>query len=250
MLRILRNTALLTFVAGLALLAFGAVSYFTKAPAAEPDAGPRVFDVVPTATPTAAATATAADLTPTPATPTPTPFAGAVARLQIPRFEVDAAIEAIGIDSANRMEVPVDYRNVGWYAPEETGWTAIPSRPGWGGNSVYAAHVDWYPSMRGPFYDLDQVEAGDLITIVMEDGTEYSYEAVRFTRYTATTMPTGDVIWPPDKPNGEEWITLITCGGTLVRDYPGGPGHYEQRDVVVARLITPVDDPADTLENP
>jgi len=240
MLSILRNTALLTFVAGLSLLVFGLVSYFTEAPAAEPEEPPRVFDYVPTATPTARATATVT-VTATatvPAVPTPTPFAGPVARLKIPRFDVDAAIESIGVDASNRMEVPADYRNVGWYDPAETGWTAIPSIPGWAGNSVFSAHVDWYPSMRGPFYDLDQVEQGDLIIIVMEDGTEYTYEAVRLTRYTATTMPTGDIIWPTDKPEGEEWVTLITCGGTLVRDYPGGPGHYEQRDVVVARRVT------------
>lgn len=247
MLRILRNTALLTFVAGLSLLVFGLVSYFTEAPAAEPEEPPRVFDYVPTATPgSATATPTASS-----ASPTPTPYAGPVARLKIPRFDVDAAIESIGIDANNRMEVPADYRNVGWYDPEETGWTAIPSIPGWGGNSVFSAHVDWYPSMRGPFYDLDQVEGGDLVILVMDNGIEYVYEVVRLTRYTASTMPTGDIIWPPDKPDGEEWITLITCGGTLVRDYPGGPGHYEQRDVVVAKRVTLGEEAGeDPSENP
>lgn len=246
--RILRNTALLTFVAGLSLLVFGVISAWSDQPDEVPADPPRVFDVVPTATPTRHATATpGGSRTPELETPTPTPFAGQVARMKIPRFGVDAAMESIGVDARNQMEVPADYRNIGWYDPAKTGWTTVESRPGWGGNSVYAAHVDWYPSMRGPFYDLDQIEQGDQIVVVMENGLEYTYEAVRLTRYTASTMPTGDIIWPPDKPDGEEWITLITCGGTLVRDYPGGPGHYEQRDVVVARLVT---DAAPDAANP
>ena len=40
-----------------------------------------------------------------------------------------------------------------------------------------------------------------------------------------------------DKPEGEEWITLITCGGNLVRDADGF-GSYTHRDVVVARRIS------------
>jgi hypothetical protein len=47
----------------------------------------------------------------------------------------------------------------------------------------------------------------------------------------------GEVIWPSDQPAAEEWITLITCGGTFVRTSEQGWGEYIHRDVVVARLI-------------
>jgi hypothetical protein len=71
----------------------------------------------------------------------------------------------------------------------------------------------------------------------MEDGTRYIYEVVRYTQYDAKTIPMGDVIWPQDRPQGEEWITLITCGGTFVRTSEQGWGEYLHRDVVVARLV-------------
>ena len=39
------------------------------------------------------------------------------------------------------------------------------------------------------------------------------------------------------RPEGEEWITLITCGGRFVATQPNGLGEYLDRDVVVARRI-------------
>jgi hypothetical protein len=68
----------------------------------------------------------------------------------------------------------------------------------------------------------------------MDNGTEYHYRVIRTARYDAESIPMGDLIWPVERPPENEWVTLITCGGTLVRESPGGPGHYLQRDVVVA----------------
>ena len=178
----------------------------------------------PEATPAATETATPTQAPPTP-TPTPTPFDGNVARLKIPRFGVDAPIELLGVDETNTMETPKDTNTaVGWYH--------IWDRPGWGGNAIFSAHV-YYHNLPAPFVNLAQSQPGDLVVVQMEDGTEYVYEVFSNERYHRDTIPMGDIIWPPQRPEGEEWITLITCGGEL--DETGW--EYLYRDVVVARRI-------------
>jgi hypothetical protein len=172
---------------------------------------------------------TTAPLTPT---ATATPYGGTVARLQLEAFSVDALVEEVAIDANNVMETPVDPHKVGWYY--------IYDRPGWGGNAVFSAHVDYWPNIKGPFNRLDETEMGDRIHVVMADGTRYIYEVIAIDRYVAETMPTGDIIEPPNLPAGQEWITLITCGGDFVRRSEEGWGDYLHRDVVVARLVQSV----------
>jgi hypothetical protein len=231
---LLRRFALGTFALGLVLFAIGLVAACNGSGDSNQADPPEEFDEVSTATPTTDATRTAtarptATGTPEPPTPTPTPFAGKVAHIQLEAFGVDSLIEEIGIDASNRMETPKNPHNTGWYYPY--------SRPGWGGNAVFSAHVDYWPNIRGPFNRLDESKLGDRVHIVMEDGTRYIYEVFRYDQYDADDFPSGDVIWPSDRPEGEEWITLITCGGTFVVTSDQGWGEYLHRDVVVARLI-------------
>jgi hypothetical protein len=73
-----------------------------------------------TASPTEVATNTATPTgtnSPTPSpTATPTPYNGAVARLKMPRFNVDAPIEDLAINANNEMETPKGVNtHVGWY---------------------------------------------------------------------------------------------------------------------------------------
>ena len=161
-------------------------------------------------------------------TATPLPYAGTVASMRIPRFEVDALVENIGIDATNRLETPRDPLNVGWYG--------IYQKPGWGYNSVFSAHVDYYPSIRGPFFNLAEAEIDDEIVVVMDNGIEYRYRVISYERYRVEDIPTGDLIRARERPADEEWITLITCGGEFrFNSGSSGPGYYLHRDVVVAR---------------
>ena len=185
----LRRVAIASFAAGLVLLAFGLfVAFGGSSDPKEADVG--TFDLVPTSTNTPRATNTPTATPTEPPTATPTPFSGTVARLQIPRFDVDSAVEEIGLTDTNELETPAN--------PLDSGWYTIYDRPGWGGNAVFSAHVDWYPNIRGPFYNLAKIEAGDEIVVVMEDGTTYHYEVVRKQRYEVSNIPMGDIIWPPD----------------------------------------------------
>ena len=220
--KLLRILALVCFVAGIALLAYG----FARSSDDGRDDSPaavETYDIRVTLTPTPPATSAA--------TPTATaaPFDGAVSRLQIPRLKVDSAIEVIGVLESNQMDVPHDPLKTGWYEVE--GW----GKPGFGGNSVFAAHVDYYPNIVGPFNKLKDVIPGeDDIVVVMENGLEYRYRVIRKARFKVDEIKMGELIWPAEKPEGVEWITLITCGGDFVSLVPGGPGEYLHRDVVVA----------------
>ncbi len=225
--RFLPYLAVFTFVAGVSLLAVG----WYYAPAEAPAGPPAVvgFDIRPTETPTPTASPTNA---PTP-TPTPTPFDGKPARMVAPSLGIDHAIEEIGILPNNQLDTPHDgVNNVGWYY--------IYDKPGFGGNAVFAAHVN-YNFKPGPFVNLYKAKPGDRITIQMADGPAYVYEVFFFQRYDVNSIPMGDliagVVGGRARPGDEEWITLITCGGRFVATQPNGLGEYLDRDVAVARRI-------------
>ncbi len=178
-----------------------------------------------TPAPTEAATNTATPTNTPPPTPTatPTPFNGKVARLKIPRFNVDAPIEELAINSRNELDTPKDTnRSVGWYY--------IYDKPGFGGNALFSAHV-YYHSIPAPFVSLAKSAVGDKITVQMENGTEYTYSVISNKRYNRDTIDMGAIIWPTEKADYDEWITLITCGGEL--DSTGQ--EYISRDVIVAK---------------
>lgn len=181
----------------------------------------------PTPTPTEAATATPTSTRTPPPTPTatPTPFDGAVARIKIPRFNVDAPIEELAINGRGELDTPKDENtSVGWYY--------IYDKPGWSGNAIFSAHV-YYHSDPAPFMNLAKSAEGDEVIVAMEDGTEYRYTVISNKRYHRDEIPMGDIIWPKEKADYDEWVTLITCGGQL--DSTGQ--EYVSRDVVVAKRI-------------
>ena len=221
----LRAAAILSFLVGLALLVRGVV--VARSPHDSLAFEPIAIE------PSAPLTQQVEEVTsPVPAqTPALVPYAGNVSRLRIPRFDVDSPIENIGlIAGENELAVPKNPLNTGWYD--------IYDRPGFRGNAVFSAHVDYFPDIKGPFYNLSKLQAGDEVVVVMDNDLEYRYRVIRKQRYDASTIPMGELIWPSDKPAGAEWVTLITCGGRF-QPFAGGngAGAYLDRDVVVAERI-------------
>lgn len=214
--KLARTLSLAVFLLGAILLFAGVACSGSDAEEPEPTpVPPAEASATPTATPT----------TPPAPTATPTPFDGKVARLKIPRFNVDAPIEELAINDRNELDTPKDEnRAVGWYY--------IYDKPGWGGNAIFSAHV-YYHSIPAPFVNLAKSAEGDEVIVVMEDGTQYRYTVISNKRYHRDNMPMGDIIWPKEKADYDEWITLITCGGEL--DSTGQ--EYVSRDVVVAKRV-------------
>ena len=162
------------------------------------------------------------------ATPTPRPFDGAIARMLAPSIGLDHAVEAIGIVNG-QLDVPKDGVN-------DVGWYDLYPKPGHGLNAVFAAHVN-FNKKDGPFAHLAEIKPEAEISIVMDGGPTYLYEVIVYRQYDVDTIPTGDLIAARERPDGEEWITLITCGGEFVPDPGSEFGHYNQRDVVIAKRV-------------
>ncbi len=173
------------------------------------------------------------------ATPTPEPYDGDLVAMRIPALEVDAVVEQTDLITVNerpQLDVPADPHNVAWYPRYGT--------PGIDGDTLYSAHKDYWPDIRGPFWALAELEDGDEIVLVMDDGREYVYEVFFQRRYRTEEVPMRDLIKAdraenPEllRPADEEWITLITCGGEFVATSERGSGIYLHRDIVIARRV-------------
>lgn len=221
--KVLRMMALLLFVGGLGVLAVGLACSNGK------DDSKATPTAVPTDTPTPTATFTP---TSTP-TPTPTPFNGQVARMKLPRLNIDYPIEELGIRMPqNELDTPRD-------ATGKIGWYYIYPKPGFGLNSLWSAHVN-YNGKAGPFAKLSKAEEGDEVIVLMESGPEYRYKVISKTRYDIYTIDMGKIIDPPERPKDKEWVTLITCScepGRIVNINAQGYGECLDRDVVVAERV-------------
>lgn len=197
----------------------------TETPSPSPTPSPNVI----AATPASAAAAGKAYFPPPPPRDSAPPANGVgIARVVAPHLGLDHYVEVDRIIN-NEMESPRD----GSYA---VGFYVDYDRPGTGGNSIFSAHETW-DHFQGPFYQLNQAKVGDEVAIVMVDGKRFRYSVVSNTRYEVSTMPMAEILWPSKRPAGEEWLTLLTCGGRIVYD-SSGFGEYLDRDVVVAKRIS------------
>jgi LPXTG-site transpeptidase (sortase) family protein len=151
-------------------------------------------------------------------------------RLHIPRLYIDAPVVIMGVDENRIPQVPD--------RPDQIAWYDFSAPPGQGSNAVFSGHVDWQTRQGDPipgvFYRLREMEIGDTIDLTLEDGTRLEYKV------------TGNVATPYDDPNvvkamqptSRDVITLITCGGTWLRD-PGERfgGNYSHRIIVRAERV-------------
>src|SRR3989304_6581401 len=158
------------------------------------------------------------------------PEGPAPARIAIPSIGVDAAVQAMGRDSQNYPAVPDSGSDVAWDT-----FTAPPGR---GNNAVFSGHVDWYywgEPGEGVFYHLRELQIGDEITVGLKDGPQLRY---RVTGNVAVAYDDPDIGRVMD-PTSSDVVTLITCGGTWLRDYsnPNG-GNYSHRVVVRAERVS------------
>jgi sortase (surface protein transpeptidase) len=147
----------------------------------------------------------------------------------IEKIGVDAPIITLGLDENSVPQVPSGPYEVGWYD-----WS---SKPGWGSNAVFSGHVDWTINRQaviGVFYYLRDLGLDDVIKIVLADGTEYRYKVTANQAIEDNDPKAMKVMGAT--PN--DVITLITCGGTWIRD-PSDPqgGHYTHRQIARAELI-------------
>ncbi len=222
------GTALLA--AGATLLSIGLISYFNDDTSSAPETSSvsdqllSIDDVpnLPVAIPYY-----------NPQRTTPAPEAPAVTvplRLMIDRLGVDAPVGVYQLDADGVPEVPVAED-----AGEVVAWYDFSSKPGAGSNAVFAGHITW---SRAPavFANLNDLQAGDVIRLVSDDGREYAYEV--FANFDVDPYDTESL--KVMAPTETDTVTLITCGGTWIPDASQQfGGDYTTRTIVQAKLVQP-----------
>ncbi|MEV4349269.1 class F sortase [Actinoplanes sp. NPDC049596] len=141
-------------------------------------------------------------------------------RLRIPALELDAAVDAVGIDEATGdFAVPPSVDEVGWYR-YGPGFAAT------AGSIVVAGHVDSAAEGEGAFFHLGRLDAGDTVTLTGPDGRERAFEVIARERYRKTAVPLEKYFARDGAPR----LTLITCGGP----FDPKTRHYRDNVVVTA----------------
>lgn len=160
--------------------------------------------------------------TPTPSSQFPPGDSSPIERLIIKSQKIDAPVVVKGVDPTGVMQSPDNAWDVAWYD--------FTSRPGFDGNAVFAGHVDYIKVGKAVFWNLKDVNKGDIIEIRLKDGSVYRY-AVNFKQqFEADTAPVNEIVGPTPK----QTVTLITCGGTF--NYT--TRQYDKRLVVRAERIS------------
>ena len=154
---------------------------------------------------------------PPPAEPLP---ASAPVSVSIAALDVQSDVVPLGLEDDGTVEVPQGAHLSGWYDASPT--------PGELGPSVLAAHVDWADE-PGVFHDLLELEIGDEIEVLREDGSVATFRVDRVETYRKAEFPTDAVYGDIDHAG----LRLITCGGSFDED----TGDYADNVVVFAKLV-------------
>jgi LPXTG-site transpeptidase (sortase) family protein len=151
-----------------------------------------------------------------PPAPTPERFLAPVIRIRIAAIEVDAEVEEKGIDADGVMESPD--------GPEVVALYPFTSKPGLGSNSVFSGHFDYRGYGPAVFHDLEKLQAGDVVEVMLEDGVTLLYAVSAIESYPVDDTPMDLVV----ADTSTEIVTLITCDGRFAS------GAYTHRLVVRA----------------
>ncbi len=214
----------IVFIGGISLLSFGAWSALDGSSRADPPAVITFQDDDDAAAFLNLSTPAPRAASPT-QTPQPTPpLADSAFRIVIDGIGVDAPVYTYGLDADAVPQVPTNPWDVAWYD--------FSAKPGTGSNAVFAGHVTW----NGPavFYDLQTMQAGDIVRLVGDNGVELSYRVSETFSVDPDDPDSLKVMYATDK----DVITLITCGGTFFpTDDAVAGGDYTLRVIVRAELV-------------
>ena len=143
---------------------------------------------------------------------------GLPVRLRIPKINVDAVVESVGLTAQEAMDVPA--------GPVDTAWFNLGPRPGETGSAVIAGHYGWKDGTPAVFDDLSALQAGDTVYVDGGDGVTTAF-VVREVRTYGKDENDADIFGSSD---GKSHLNLITCEG----DWNKAQQSYSDRLVVFA----------------
>lgn len=143
---------------------------------------------------------------------------GPPVRITIPKINVDAVLEYVGVDADGEMEEPTEPGNAAWYNSRPL--------PGEVGSSVIAGHFGFKDNKPAVFDDLDKLRIGDEIYVKDSKGVNIAFVVQDLRTYHPEQDAT-DVFGSND---GKSHLNLITCKGAWNESLQS----YDSRLVVFA----------------
>ncbi len=122
-------------------------------------------------------------------------------RFMIPKINVDAPLEYVGLTPQGAMAVPA--------GPTDVAWFNLGPRPGESGSAVIAGHEGWKDGIAAVFDNLHQLQKGDKVYTKDERGVISTF-IVREIRTYDQNGDTSDIFNSSDE---KAHLNLITCEG-------------------------------------
>lgn len=122
-------------------------------------------------------------------------------RLKIPKIQVDALVESVGLTPEGMMDAPEGPTNAGWYN--------LGVRPGEEGSSVIDGHSGWKNNIPAVFDNLHKLQKGDKIYVEDNKGVITTFVVREFRIYD----PEADASEVFVSSDGKSHLNLITCAG-------------------------------------
>lgn len=141
--------------------------------------------------------------------------------LAIPTIGLDASVEQVGLTKSGAMAVPANTNNVGWF---KEGY-----QPGELGNAVITGHVDTLWLKPAVFAHIDQLTAGNLLTVTDVNGARYIFSVDQVIHYRLSELPLNEIYGA----SATAHLNLITCSG----QWSWRIGSYTERTVVYTTLV-------------
>lgn len=127
---------------------------------------------------------------------------GLPVRLKIPKINIDAVLEHVGLTPSGAMDMPKGYDNAAWFN--------LGPRPGKNGSAVIDGHYGRINGKASVFDNLYKLRIGDKIFVEDEKGATTVF-VVRESRTYVPNADASDVFISND---GNAHLNLITCEGS------------------------------------
>jgi len=122
-------------------------------------------------------------------------------RLKIPKINVSAPFEYLGLTPSGAMDVPK--------GPSDVAWFDLGPRPGEVGDAVVAGHFGWKNNISAAFDNLSKLQVGDKVYIENEGGQTLTFVVHEIGTY-GKNADSANVFNSND---GKAHLNLITCEG-------------------------------------